>query len=140
MKTKVPNKIRHFIWRAAKDSLPTKLNLMAWYIPIDDVYDGCKDHADSIMHCLWLCDQARAVWLSNLRFSFMVQKNCRSFVELLKVLFWEGSGFRIALFATICWCLWQQINRVREHQPLWQLHEIRERAEELVLAYLEAHK
>lgn len=31
-------------------------------------------------------------------------------------------------------------NRVRERQPSWQLHEIGERAKELVLDYFEAHK
>ena len=38
---RVPNTIRHFIWRAAKDSLPTKQNLKARHIPIDEVSDGC---------------------------------------------------------------------------------------------------
>lgn len=103
---KVPNKIRHFIWRAAKDSLPTKQNLKARQIPVDDVCDECRDHVESIMHYLWLCDQALVVWLSDPGFNFLVQKNCRSFVELLEALYKDGSGFRIALFATISWCLW----------------------------------
>ena len=39
-KMKVPNKIRHFIWSVAKDSLPTKVNLKAWHVPVDDVCEG----------------------------------------------------------------------------------------------------
>ena len=39
-KMKVPNKIQHFIWRAAKDLLPTKLNLKARHLPGDDVCEG----------------------------------------------------------------------------------------------------
>ena len=63
-KMRVPNKIRHFIRRAAKDSLPTKQNLKARHIPIDEDCDGCGEHMESIVHCLWLCDQVRSEWMS----------------------------------------------------------------------------
>lgn len=102
-KVQVPNKIRHFIWCAAKDSLATKRNLQARHIPIGEVCDGCGDQTESILHCFWLCDQARSVWMSNLGFSFLVQTKCRTFFELLKVIFSAGSSFRIALFA-MAWC------------------------------------
>ena len=55
-KMRVPNKIRHFIWCAAKDSLPTKQNLKAQHLPIGKEYDGYGEHTESIMHCLWLYD------------------------------------------------------------------------------------
>ena len=99
-----------------RKTLPTKLNLMAWYIPIDDVYDGCRDHDDLIMHCLWLCDQARSVWMSDLGFLFLTQKKFRSFLEVLESLFSAGSIFRCAQFAMTAWCLWERQNRLRVHQ------------------------
>ena len=103
-KMKVPNKIRHFIWRAAKDSLPTKVNLKARHVLVDDVYEGCGDYSESTLHSMWLCDQAWAVWMSSSEFQFLIRKGCRSFVELLEHLFKEGSGLQVAVFATICWC------------------------------------
>lgn len=60
------------------------------------------------MHCLWLCDQARSVWLFDPGFFFLTQKNCRSFMEILETLFRAGSGFWCALFAIIACCLWEQ--------------------------------
>ena len=66
------------------------------------------------MHVLWLCDQARAMWLSVSDFLFLTQKHCRSFSEILETLFVEGSGFKCALIAMIAWCLWERQNRVRE--------------------------
>lgn len=74
-KLRVPNKIRHFLWCVAKNSLPTKMNLKARYIPMDDTCDDYGDHVESILHCLWLCDQSRSVWLFDLGFCFLVQKN-----------------------------------------------------------------
>ena len=71
-KLRVPNKIRHFLWRAVKNSLPTKMNLKARHIPLDDTCDYCGDHSESILHCLWLCDQSRSVWFSVPGFCFLV--------------------------------------------------------------------
>lgn len=72
-KIKVPNKTRHFIWHATKDSLP--LNRTLWlgiYLLMMSMMDA---RTMWIMHYLWLCNQAGAVWLSDPRFNFMVQKN-----------------------------------------------------------------
>ena len=70
-KLKVLKKVCHFLWRAAKDSLPTKLNLRLRHIPLDDTCEGCNDQSESLLHCLWLCDQARSVWMSDPRFLFL---------------------------------------------------------------------
>lgn len=138
-KMKVPNKILHFIWRTAKDSLPTKVNLKARHLPVDDICEGCGDHSESALHSLWLCDQARAVWMSDPGCQFLVRKGFRSFVELLENLFKEGSCLKVALFATICWCLWQRRNQVRVCQPSWQLHDIEGRVKMMVREFWDAN-
>ena len=138
-KIRTPNKIRHFIWRAAKDSLPTKQNLLARHLPISPVCAGCGDHTETTLHCLWLCDQSRLVWTSIPEFRSLVQKKCRTFFELLGELFSGGSSFRIAFFATVAWCLWQRRNRLRERQPVWPLHELGDRAKALVMEYEEVN-
>ena len=123
-----------------KDSLPTRLNLKAQYVPVDDVCEGCIDYVELTLHFLWICDQARAIWLSNPEFLFLVQLSCKSFVELLEALFRDGLSFKVALFATVAWCLWQQRNQMRERQPSWQLHEIGNRARVMVREFWEANK
>ena len=114
-KMKVPPKIRHFIWRAAKDALPTKQNLQARHIPVGGECDGCGDHTESIIHCLWLCDQARSVCMSLLEFRSLVQKKCRTFCDLLEEVFSARPAKKVALFATVAWCIWQRRNRLREN-------------------------
>ena len=59
-----PLKIRHFMWRAAKDALPSKQNLARRKIAIDETCSLCDEQQESVMHVLWLCDQAKAVWKS----------------------------------------------------------------------------
>uniref|UniRef100_A0A7N2N060 Reverse transcriptase zinc-binding domain-containing protein n=1 Tax=Quercus lobata TaxID=97700 RepID=A0A7N2N060_QUELO len=67
-KIKTPNKIRHFLWRAARDSLPTKQNLCQRHVLVDASCPLCDEHTESLMHCLWLCDHAKAVWKSDICF------------------------------------------------------------------------
>lgn len=54
------------------ESFPTKLNLKAQHVLVDDVCGGYLDYAESMLHSLWLCDQARVVWLSDPGFHFLV--------------------------------------------------------------------
>ena len=61
------------------------------------------------------------------------------FLELLEFLFSHGSCYRVALFATMAWCLWQFRNRLREHQLVWPLHELGERAQDLVDEFWEVN-
>ena len=75
----------------------------------------------------------------NPRVPLAVQKKCRTFFDLLGELFSGGSSFRIAFFATVAWCLWQRRNRLREHQPVWLLHELGDRAKALVMEYEEVN-
>ena len=51
-KIRTPNKIRHFIWRAARLSLPTKQNLKAERLPVEDTCALCGDFQETSMHCI----------------------------------------------------------------------------------------
>ena len=90
-----------------KDSLPTKQNLKTRHVPVDDICDVCGGHVELILHCLWLCDQAKSVWMSNLGFSFLFRKEFRFVYDILEEVFKNGSSFRVALFTSVDWCLWQ---------------------------------
>ena len=123
-----------------KDSLPTKQNLKTRHVSTDDICDVCGGHVESILHCLWLCDQAKSVWRSDPGFSFLFRKEFRFVYDILEKVFKNGSSFRVALFASVAWCLWQRWNRLREQQPSWQLHEIGEKALALGHEFWEVHK
>lgn len=43
-KIRAPNKICHFIWHVVKDSFPTKQNLKARHISLDETCALCDDH------------------------------------------------------------------------------------------------
>ena len=51
-KIHAPSKIRHFVWRALRDSLPTKPNLRIKNIMVDEACSLCEDGKETIMHSL----------------------------------------------------------------------------------------
>nr|POE67399.1 phenylalanine ammonia-lyase 1 [Quercus suber] len=56
-----PSKIKHLLWRACKNILPTKLRLKARGIDVNEKCDLCGK-AESSGHALWSCNIAEAVW------------------------------------------------------------------------------
>ena len=84
------------------------------------------------MHSLWLCDQAQYVWKFDPSFAFLYQRQYRSFMDLISEVLNRFSTYRIALFSTIAWALWQRRNRLHERQHTWSLSELGSRAKELI--------
>ena len=128
------------MWRAAKDALPSKQNLVRRKIAVDENCSLCDEQQESVMHVLWLCDQAKAVWKSVPSFTRIYQTGYRSFTDLLEAVLDHGSAFKVALFSTIAWSLWQRRNKIRVGQPSWPLHDISSRAKDLVVEFFDSYK
>ena len=88
------------IWRI-KDSLPTKENLHKRHILLDVTCSLCDDHQENIMHALWLCDQAKAVWKSEVSFAVMYKTQFQAFMGLFETVLGRGLVFHVACFSTI---------------------------------------
>lgn len=58
----VPLKVRHFVWRACRDSLPRKANLLKRKIIQEDAYESCKEMSETVGHVLWSCLKAKEAW------------------------------------------------------------------------------
>ena len=107
-KIRTPNKIRHFIWCVARDSMPIKRNLKARHLPVEETCELCGDSQESFMHSIWLCEHAQSVWKSELCFVQYYRKGFRMFFVLLEEVLRKGSRFHVAWFSAIVWSLWQR--------------------------------
>lgn len=70
----------------------------------------------------------------------MFPNNYRKFEDLMEEVLHNFSSYRVALFSTMAWSLWQRRNKLREKKPTWSLHKLGGRAKELVLEFLDANK
>ena len=59
---RVPNKIKHFAWRACNNALPTMANLHRQHIIPNDICEICKVEPEDQIHALWSCKEVEAVW------------------------------------------------------------------------------
>ena len=58
----VPNKIKNLVWRACRNSLPTKETLVRRTIIENPTCDHCKHDPESALHALWNCSKLDVVW------------------------------------------------------------------------------
>lgn len=80
---RVPNKIKHFIWRVCNNALPTKCNLVRRHITESDLCELCKEALEDSLHMLCFCSQVAPVWLSLQWFQTMISPPPLNFCDLL---------------------------------------------------------
>ena len=121
-KMKVPGKIKHFIWKACTNSLPTKDNLLKQKTLHESVCPHCAGESKSIVHALWSCACIRIVWDSEFDWMDRSSVGSDSFSEVFQKI--RAKPASIPLFATTAWSIWYQRNKNRLHENPLPLHNI----------------
>ena len=78
----VPNKVKHFIWRACRNSRPTKCNLVHRQVLTDHHCDRCSTSQEDMLHALWSCPELDGVWDAT-EWNFRSWVHFQNFRELL---------------------------------------------------------
>ena len=116
----VPYKVKHFLWCACRDILPTKANLLRRQVLSDDLCEECMLEAETLGHFFWSYLRAKQVWhcsgLLNPNYAtsnFASQFN--NFVELAwkMIMVDQCHVSMVALMGTIAWRLWGNRNEIR---------------------------
>ena len=139
-KLRVPNKVRHFLWKAVQNSSPTKLNLYKRQVVSDGCCDVCRTCLEDNTHALWYCDVARAIWQIDVCFNFIRTKKFSTFADIVQFLCSYGSSNLFTRFAMVAWSIWERRNRLRVGQPLWKVDEVVQRASELLHEFQDVQK
>jgi len=79
----VPNKIKNLMWRAWRNSLTTKENLVRRTIFDSPTYDRCKQASKSALHAMWSCRELDVVWENDMQWQFRRNHTFMDFKELL---------------------------------------------------------
>lgn len=111
----IPHKARHFGWRACRESLPTKSNLMKRKVLTEDACEVCGEASETTGHVLWSCPKAQEAWTCSKL--VMIPDNAvgTSFLDLMwQLLMVEDIGDESAAkVLTIAWALWHNRNEMR---------------------------
>ena len=79
---KIPNKVKHFGWRACKNILPTLSNLKKRGIVETDLCEECKMDCESSGHVFWNCLCASGTWALTSIFYWQQHLFFNDFMEL----------------------------------------------------------
>ncbi|KAH9718961.1 reverse transcriptase domain-containing protein [Citrus sinensis] len=99
----VPSKIKNFIWRAAKNVLPTAVNLLSRRVDIISTCAVCNANEETVMHALIECSFAKTCWFSS-PVGFVGY--CTSFLTWLEHIFAYCSADDCNIAMMICWRIW----------------------------------
>ena len=107
----MPNKIKKFLWKASKEAIPVKKNLVAHKVLSEDVCDHYHSATEDVHHALWDCHELSALWESNALWQFRRTKKFSNFFKLVSHVLEEKKNPE--LFATLVWMIWSHQNTLR---------------------------
>ena len=102
------NKIKNFLWRASRETIPVKKNLIARKVLSEDICDHCHMATEDVHHALWDCHELSALWEADSLWLFRRTKKFSNFFELVSHVLEEKINPN--LFATLVWTIWSRRN------------------------------
>lgn len=106
----VPSKVKNLVWRACRNSLPFKKNLVKHRVVTDDKCDLCKTMLEDTHHALYLCPMLTELWQFVPLWNHSSLKQCGNFIDLLECIFADNRD--PTLFSMVTWALWNQRNNL----------------------------
>jgi len=106
----LPNRIKNFIWRLAKNILPTRGNLCKKGLKIDSVCPLCFNEVETSQHLFMDCNIAKLTWFSS-SLGLHVPQNS-SLNNWLLCWLKRKDTLGTQLFCSILWKLWFFRNQV----------------------------
>nr|XP_023884545.1 uncharacterized protein LOC111996780 [Quercus suber] len=133
----VPNKVKNFLWRACKEALPVKKNLVRRRVLDEDVCCHCKLKAEDGYHALWDCSELSTIWETDVMWLFCRSKKFTNFFELARFVLEKEQ--QPELFASITWTIWSRRNQLRTSNRSFPLSQIIPSAKQMLHEFSEVH-
>ncbi|KAK7851238.1 putative ribonuclease h protein [Quercus suber] len=111
----LPQKVKHFAWKAARNILDSNEALRQRHIEVDSGCALCRNPTENILHILWFCAHAKNVWNSSKFYLPFDIGPTWSFLDVLENLqrFEDVQPGLIERFISVCWGIWKERNIIR---------------------------
>lgn len=120
----VPNKVRHFMWRACNESLPTKLNLFKRKVTAKPTRDRCHCENEDTIHALWGCISLQEIWWEEQTCKIHLHENFANFRDLFQGFVLYKRPMLAETFAILAWSIWFNRNAKRMGKSFLPNHKI----------------
>ena len=103
----VPSKVKHFMWRALTNILPTTENLLQRHVEVPTACPICHASSENVYYILLVCPFARTCWMTS-SIGFFGDES--SLLHWLEGVFNRCSIDNTQVAVMICWGIWQNQN------------------------------
>lgn len=103
-------KLKVFIWRGVNSALPVMTVLSARIRHLSPLCPICKNHSETIMHALFLCEFAQRSWLISST-PLRTQGLSRNFKETISKMSADLSEADMVSFVCNIWAIWRMRNK-----------------------------
>ncbi|XP_074346145.1 uncharacterized protein LOC141684908 [Apium graveolens] len=104
-------KVSNFLWRVARDVLPTAVGLITKQVAIPATCTWCHTYAEDAAHILFKCCFAQELWESTGLGNIVFAGSVDTTTEVLKWVFTTARTDQCALVGLFCWGLWSRRNK-----------------------------
>ena len=118
----MPTKVKNFLWKACKEALPVKTNLVRRKVLVEDICCHCNLKAADGYHVLWDCVELSAIWEVDTLWLFCRSKKFTNFYEL--ACFVLENGRNPELFVALAWTIWSRHNQLRTSNKPYPLTQV----------------
>ncbi|XP_050277977.1 uncharacterized protein LOC126719473 [Quercus robur] len=119
---RIPNKVKNFIWRSCRDTIPVKNNLKKRQILQDDSCDHYHQVSKMVLHAIWECPTLTPIWDSIQELSFRKNRSFRDTQELL--LFANEEEKFLEMMVVTMWTIWSCRNQIRVQQNVYPIDQV----------------
>ena len=110
------------MWRASRDALPVKKNLLRRRISQDGQCEICKAGEEDCVHALFLCPEVQTMWNTDTQWQWLSEMGGSTMKDILKRAFSEKRDAELLAFTA--WAIWNRRNQLRFNEAPCPLNQI----------------
>jgi len=119
---KIPQRMKVFLWRAARGCLPTRQRLQQRVVNCTDKCEYCTSNYENEWHIFFSCQKAQEVWEIASLWGMISGEfgTADGFKSLFFHMLEQLEQDQLIAFVTGLWCIWK-----RRNDKIWEDKEIR---------------
>ena len=118
----VSSKVKNFVWRACKEALPTKRNLLRRKITTSALCENCRVSEEDYAHAIFYCPNLQVAWRSDPQWSWLVAMQGSNVKEIFKKAFSDRKDAELLAFTG--WAIWNRRNQTRFKEAVCPINHI----------------
>ncbi|KAL0009392.1 hypothetical protein SO802_010894 [Lithocarpus litseifolius] len=130
--------VRNFMWRACKEAIPTKHNLLKRKILNEDKCEHCGVESETTAHALWNCSTMDEIWESTSGFEDRSQLGALNIMDLINLTHEKRKN--VDLLAMVMWTIWHQRNQLHASSNVFPKAQVLQQASQALTKFQQSQQ